>query len=165
MLSGPLVVFLLEQLQGLGCAVDREKFINCQTCEQGIGAGFRPAQGGDAADIVLCGNRVENLIHAEQLVTHELIHAYDECRAKVRWDDCVHHACSEIRAASLSGECSFDSELGRGYLKFRKHHEECVKRRVLLSLAPNPACKEPLAAFEKAWSTCSKDYAPFTKIP
>jgi hypothetical protein len=25
-----------------------------------------------------------------------LIHAYDQCRAKVDWTDCNHHACSEV---------------------------------------------------------------------
>ena len=38
-------------------------------------------------------------------LTHELVHAYDHCRAKnLDWTDCQHHACSEIRAAALSGE-------------------------------------------------------------
>lgn len=32
-----------------------------------------------------------------QVVIHELIHAYDECRAKnLDWTNCAHHACSEV---------------------------------------------------------------------
>ena len=42
---------------------------------------------------------------AELTLTHELIHAYDHCRAYMNWSNCVHHACSEIRAANLSGDC------------------------------------------------------------
>lgn len=43
----------------------------------------------------------EEIDHA---LTHELVHAYDHCRAKnIDWTDCRHHACSEIRAAMLSG--------------------------------------------------------------
>jgi inner membrane protease ATP23 len=38
-------------------------------------------------------------------LTHELVHAYDHCRAYVDWTNCVHHACSEVRAANLSGDC------------------------------------------------------------
>lgn len=39
---------------------------------------------------------------------HEMIHAYDHCRAKdLDWNSCRHHACSEIRAAVLSGDCTF----------------------------------------------------------
>ena len=37
-------------------------------------------------------------------LTHELVHAYDHCRAvNLDWTNCQHHACSEIRAAALSG--------------------------------------------------------------
>lgn len=44
----------------------------------------------------------EEINHA---LTHELVHAYDHCRAKnLDWTNCQHHACSEIRAAALSGE-------------------------------------------------------------
>lgn len=45
------------------------------------------------------------LLRAELTLTHELVHAYDHCRAFVDWSNCVHHACSEIRAAHLSGDC------------------------------------------------------------
>lgn len=32
-----------------------------------------------------------------QVVIHELIHAYDDCRAaNLDWADCAHHACSEV---------------------------------------------------------------------
>lgn len=40
----------------------------------------------------------------DNALTHELIHAYDHCRAaSLDWASLEHHACSEIRAASLSG--------------------------------------------------------------
>jgi hypothetical protein len=43
----------------------------------------------------------EEISHA---LTHELVHAYDHCRARnLDWTNCQHHACSEIRAATLSG--------------------------------------------------------------
>ena len=32
-----------------------------------------------------------------QVVIHELIHAYDDCRAaNLDWTNCAHHACSEV---------------------------------------------------------------------
>jgi len=35
-----------------------------------------------------------------QVVIHELIHAYDDCRvANLDWADCAHHACSEVHIA------------------------------------------------------------------
>lgn len=31
-------------------------------------------------------------------LTHELLHAYDHCRAaNLNWTNCEHHACSEVR--------------------------------------------------------------------
>lgn len=33
----------------------------------------------------------------DQVVIHELIHAYDDCRAaNLDWANCAHHACSEV---------------------------------------------------------------------
>lgn len=51
--------------------------------------------------LLLRRSRQEEISHA---LTHELVHAYDHCRAaSLDWSDCRHHACSEIRAAMLSG--------------------------------------------------------------
>ena len=34
------------------------------------------------------------------MVIHELIHAYDDCRAaNLDWANCAHHACSEVRVS------------------------------------------------------------------
>ena len=52
--------------------------------------------------------------HNRNPVTLLQVHAFDDCRAKVDWSNCVHHACSEIRAANLSGDCSFMQEMMRG---------------------------------------------------
>lgn len=38
-------------------------------------------------------------------VIHELIHAYDVCRAKINYNDCKQYACLEIRAAALRLVC------------------------------------------------------------
>ena len=31
-----------------------------------------------------------------QTLTHELVHAYDQCRAKINFDSCYHYACTEV---------------------------------------------------------------------
>ena len=37
--------------------------------------------------------------HFENTLIHELIHAYDVCRVKkFDWKNCLHHACTEVRA-------------------------------------------------------------------
>lgn len=47
--------------------------------------------------IVVCGNRTEMQDDVNQAITHELIHAFDDCRAaNLDWTDCAHHACSEV---------------------------------------------------------------------
>eukprot|EP00960_Hanusia_phi_P011310 330485-Hanusia_phi.AAC.1 len=109
----------MEHMAKRGCPVD-ESFFHVRHCDEKVGGGFDESasrQGG----VVLCHNHLRNYSHtgllaceasarsqlAEMTMTHELIHAYDHCRAYVDWSNCVHHACSEIRAANLSGDCKW----------------------------------------------------------
>ncbi|GFP94511.1 probable serine/threonine-protein phosphatase 2a regulatory subunit b'' subunit ton2 [Phtheirospermum japonicum] len=47
--------------------------------------------------IVVCSNRLQIQDEVTQVVIHELIHAYDECRAaNLDWSNCAHHACREV---------------------------------------------------------------------
>jgi len=86
--------------------------------------------------VVLCENHSLSQSDVNDVVTHELIHAYDHCRAKVDWDDCVHHACSEIRAANLSGDCFFGKEVRRipfahrGYIRAERPTAHMTSSRV-----------------------------------
>lgn len=49
------------------------------------------------SQIVVCSNHMELQDDVNQVVIHELIHAYDECRAaNLDWSNCAHHACSEV---------------------------------------------------------------------
>jgi inner membrane protease ATP23 len=118
--------------------------------------------------ITVCSNYLTIQDEVNQVVIHELIHAYDECRAKnLDWTNCAHHACSEIRAGHLSGDCHFKRELLRGFIKLRGHEQECIKRRVLKSLRGNPYCSEVAAkdAMEAVWDTCYNDTKPFDRAP
>ena len=104
-------------------------------------------------------------------LAHELIHAYDQARAKVDWTDLKHHACSEIRASSMSGDCSFSREWNRQnglYSGITGKHQECVKRRAALSVAMNPYCKnkeEAVKAVNSVFEHCYNDTMPFDKNP
>jgi hypothetical protein len=79
-------------------------------------------------------------------VVHELIHAYDACRVELEPHNCNHIACTEIRAANLSGDCDFGVELSRRKLsmltegKLAGIQQSCVHRRAELSLAMHEAC-------------------------
>lgn len=74
----------------------------------------------------------------------------------------------QVRAASLSGDCSFTQELLRGNLGITGQHQKCVRRRAQLSVAMNPACQLPgaaKAAVDACFDECFRDTAPFDRIP
>lgn len=46
---------------------------------------------------MVCSNHMSIQDEVNQVVIHELIHAYDDCRAaNLDWANCAHHACSEV---------------------------------------------------------------------
>ncbi|XP_010240036.1 mitochondrial inner membrane protease ATP23 isoform X2 [Brachypodium distachyon] len=92
---------------------------------------------------------------------------YASNHGNVDWNNCAHHACSEIRANHLSGNCHFKQELLRGIMKIRGHEPECVKRRALLSVNLNPNCSEKASedAVKAVWDICYNDTRPFDKAP
>jgi inner membrane protease ATP23 len=102
-------------------------------------------------------------------LVHELIHAYDHCRAAtLDWSACQHHACSEIRAATLSGDCTFRQEAARGNWTLRAGAQACAARRAALSVAMNPHCAGPgvaRKAVDAVFDKCFADTAPFDRIP
>ncbi|KAK6928427.1 Peptidase M76, ATP23 [Dillenia turbinata] len=87
--------------------------------------------------------------------------------ANLNWSNCSHHACSEIRAGHLRGDCHYKRELLRGYIKMRGHEQDCVRRRVMKSLTANPYCSEAAVkdAMEAVWEICYKDTKPFDRAP
>jgi len=147
-----------------GCPVSRS-FFKVEPCADAVGGGFRPPDG-----VVLCHNHLPRAVDVTQAMAHELIHAYDHCRAAdLDWAALDHHACSEVRAASLSGDCSFANEVMRGHAGVRGQHQACARRRAALSVAMNPACvggpREAEAAVDRVFDACFADTAPFDRIP
>lgn len=175
-----------------GCEVKRS-FFRVENCSAQAGGGFRPPDGVGLPDlfcccdadhdfpgkrviwksdivlqVILCHNHLLSQQEVNHALTHELLHAYDHCRAaNVDWHNCEHHACSEIRAASLSGDCNYKQELLRGNYGIRKQHQVCVRRRAELSLSMNPSCQglRGRLAVDKVFDACLKDTAPFDRIP
>eukprot|EP00850_Spirogloea_muscicola_P014950 SM000111S18773 [mRNA] locus=s111:13144:14977:- [translate_table: standard] len=160
--KSPMVKFVVAAMEKAGCAVGRG-FFRAEVCDLDAGGGFRPEAG-----VVVCSNHVLYQDEVDTALAHELIHAYDFCRAaNLDWANCLHHACSEIRAANLSGDCHYKREMLRGNTRMRGQHQICVKRRAQLSVAMNSNCEARAAhdAVEAAWPTCYKDTAPFDQIP
>ena len=86
------------------------------------------------------------------------------------WMDLTQHACTEIRAASLSGDCSFRRELDRGNInpvRIAGAGQRCVRRRAQLSVSMHPHCPDPETAAKavaRAWEWCYPDMAPFDEV-
>ncbi|VVA96319.1 unnamed protein product [Arabis nemorensis] len=152
----------MEQMEKSGCRVG-DNFVKAVVCTGPMAGCFTKGTG-----ISVCSNYLTIQDEVNQVVIHHLIHAYDECRAKnLDWTNCAHHACTEIRANHLSGDCHFKRELLRGFIKVRGHEQECIKRRVLKSLRGNPHCSDIAAkdAMEAVWDTCYNDTKPFDRAP
>ncbi|KAI4348239.1 hypothetical protein L6164_008986 [Bauhinia variegata] len=160
-LKTPMVKFLREHLEKAGCPV-RDDFFKATNCTTAASGGYTPGLG-----ITFCSNVLRFQDEVNQVMIHELIHAFDECHAKVDWSNCAHHACSEIRANHLSGDCHFKRELLRGHMKLRGHEQDCVRRRVMKSMAVNPDCSQAASkeAMEAVWDICYNDTKPFDRAP
>jgi len=120
-------------------------------------------------DIFLCQQNIQNETHARESIAHELIHAIDMCRTKMDpINNCIHMACTEIRAENLAGECHWVRELQRGRMgtNFVGHGAECVKRRAIRSVKANPNCAEKADEYvDAAFDRCFKDTFPFDRHP
>lgn len=120
-------------------------------------------------EIYLCQQHLRNESHAHEAMVHELIHAVDMCRTKMDpIKNCIHLACTEIRAENLSGECHWLRELQSGRLvtDFSGHGAKCVKRRAELSVKANPNCADKAAEYvDAAFERCYKDTFPFDRHP
>eukprot|EP01060_Flectonema_neradi_P001688 TRINITY_DN11021_c3_g1_i1.p1 TRINITY_DN11021_c3_g1~~TRINITY_DN11021_c3_g1_i1.p1 ORF type:complete len:268 (+),score=41.04 TRINITY_DN11021_c3_g1_i1:89-805(+) len=171
------IKFLLQELELMGkkMTLDNIKCVgrNKGTTISGQGgylwrevAGSQLQQG----DIAISSRNARDLRQVSASLRHELIHAFDDARANVDPTNCLHHACSEIRAARLSGECSISEEIlrGNGMMSATTYSigEQCVRRRAALSVSQNPHCSScSEASVEKVWDKCLSDTAPYMKFP
>lgn len=166
----PTVRFMAQQISKLNgnssgqvLPFDESKIV-CDACPEWRSGGFHPELG-----ILLCQNRIRDKWHLEDTLAHELVHYFDNLKWQVDWLNLKHHACSEIRASSLSGECRFSEEFHRRGFGFTiaKGHQECVKRRATLSVMGNPQCKDENQAkktVDEVWDSCFNDTRPFDEI-
>eukprot|EP00658_Telonema_sp_P-2_P049388 TRINITY_DN3755_c0_g1_i1.p1 TRINITY_DN3755_c0_g1~~TRINITY_DN3755_c0_g1_i1.p1 ORF type:complete len:232 (+),score=53.75 TRINITY_DN3755_c0_g1_i1:90-785(+) len=161
--ENPMVKFMMTALQKAGCSWEVDKF-KCITCSAPVEAGY------DQRDekIKICGNNVHGYNAVCVVMAHELLHAFDACRAHTDWSNLQHHACTEIRASNLSGECKWGQEVLRGMTSFQRQHQACVRRRAVLSVKMNPNCADEAAAqaaVAHVWDKCYNDPAPFDRVP
>ncbi|XP_004861215.1 mitochondrial inner membrane protease ATP23 homolog isoform X2 [Heterocephalus glaber] len=135
--TNPYVKLLLDAMKHSGCAVNKERHFSCEDCNGNVSGGFDAS----SSQIVLCQNNICNQAHMNRVVTHELIHAFDHCRAHVNWFTNVRHlACSEVRAANLSGECSLVNEIFRLHFGLKRHHQPVPTCLGHMSSLPSNLC-------------------------
>lgn len=178
--SNRFVKFMLHSLERAGCPVrhpstncnnghhpadgvnNSGSMLMCRHCDADVGGGFQEDGG-----IVLCSNHILSQDHASVTLVHEMVHAFDQCRAHIDWSNCTHHACSEIRAAALSGDCDWLREVNRGHMRLGGQFKRCIKRRAEISVRMNRNCTPLQAreAVERAFEACYNDTAPFERIP
>ncbi|KAG5463992.1 hypothetical protein LSCM1_00171 [Leishmania martiniquensis] len=116
-------------------------------------------------------SRLEHLLAASQRpvldqvernIRHELVHAFDDARGVIESSDCLHQACSEIRAARLSGDCFVGQEMRKGRFNFFESGQQCVRRRAVVAVDRNPVCRGfSERAVDTVFSKCYSDYEPF----
>ncbi|XP_062850760.1 mitochondrial inner membrane protease ATP23 homolog [Trichomycterus rosablanca] len=162
--TNPYAKLLLGAMKNSGCSINKDRHFSCEDCDGIVSGGFDAT----TSQIVLCQNNIHQQAHMNRVVTHELIHAFDHCRAHVDWFDNTRHlACSEIRAASLSGDCSFSNELARFNFGLKQHHQKCVRSRAMRSILAvrNVTPEEAEKVVNEVFDTCYNDHAPFGRIP
>ncbi|PWN90041.1 hypothetical protein FA10DRAFT_259954 [Acaromyces ingoldii] len=138
-----------------------------ETCHPKMAGGFAPGEPQSQSHILICTNRIMSKKHLEHTLSHEMVHWFDHCRFLVDWNDLRHLACSEIRAASLSGDCSWGREVTRREYAFTKQHQACARRRAILSVQAHPNCKdhaEAERAVDEVWTGCFADTRPFDEL-
>eukprot|EP00747_Dinoflagellata_sp_TGD_P185667 gnl/TRDRNA2_/TRDRNA2_42319_c0_seq1.p1 gnl/TRDRNA2_/TRDRNA2_42319_c0~~gnl/TRDRNA2_/TRDRNA2_42319_c0_seq1.p1 ORF type:complete len:224 (+),score=21.39 gnl/TRDRNA2_/TRDRNA2_42319_c0_seq1:107-778(+) len=157
------VKILVNALSAMKAPVD----LVCVRCPTDVRhrAGYSPKHN----RVWMCANHLWNPFEFRRVLAHELVHAFDFARARVDPSNCVHVACTELRAWNLSGECDlwtrwFDF-LGEDMIN-RK--QRCIRDQALASLTENERCRDPLvarAALDEAFEPCFRDHWPFTTKP
>ena len=165
-LADPIVIYLLTCLKKSGCPLSR-KAIRCGTIpgeKMDLTSGFFDARGG----IIINEACIDSGIQLTDTIRHELIHALDYCRTNLNSLEPAKRACSEIRAASLSGECKWSREFMRGNVglrNIRNLFQDCVRRRSIISLSSDPDVENAKDLVDKYLDICISDTTPFIDIP
>lgn len=171
-LSSRKVRFLFNSLAELNNVIfNPEKFVQCVHCDEPLNA-FALITPENKSIIGICQNFIKDEVTTQNSVVHELVHIYDQTRAHVDLNNCIHVACTETRAAALSGECTQDREQERGLLSpFQAspgHFKQCVWRKAMNSLKFQPLCNQPEVcekAMKFSFDRCLSDQSPFYALP
>lgn len=155
---------LFHALLSHGCSFDLDRHVACELNDTNRRGGFDRS----TCQIVLYP---ENLHSFEEFCTifeHELIHAYDYCRINIDFNNPYHLACTEIRAASLSKQCSLFSHFSTSSTPFllKNQHAACVKNqaRESMKICTDLSRKKIDEIINDVFIRCYNDTEPFYEI-
>ena len=130
--SNPSIHRLLQALASRGCPFDFHRHLTCELNGENRRGGFDRS----TCQIILFPENLHSTREFCTILHHELIHAYDYCRANIDFHNPSHLACTEIRAASLSNQCSLFHHFSSSSRPFliKNQHQTCVKNLARESL-------------------------------
>lgn len=159
--SSPMVKLMMAALNSSGCPVDISRHIACEPCNRGVTGGYDPTLN----QIVICYNQCSSKSMMDGVLGHELLHAWDYCRANLDFDNVRHVACTEIRAANLF-HCSIMSGFIAGSVSLTnlsKAHSRCVKQKAvasILAVRPQMDPREAWKVVDSVFDKCYNDLEP-----
>ena len=155
---------LLTALESSGCRFNLDRHVACepnQSSDQHVRGGFDQT----TCQIVLYPERMHSLGEFCTILQHELVHALDYCRVHLDFKNPFHLACTEIRAAALSDQCSLFQHVSTSSRPYRwkNQHANCVKNRTKQSME---ICTDlPRARIDEiiddVFPRCYRDTDPF----
>lgn len=109
-----MIKHLMRAIKERGCTVPSD-FLMCAPCAGGkarpaIAGGFVHEKGQEK--VVIC-EEVASRKLARRTLVHELIHAYDACRAHLDFDNIYHVACTEVSACDELARAALTADSGR----------------------------------------------------
>ncbi|XP_041348274.1 mitochondrial inner membrane protease ATP23 homolog [Gigantopelta aegis] len=163
--KNPMVKLMMRALKSRGCEVNLRRHISCEKCLQRVNGGFDPT----TSQIVVCQNTATKRSILCSVLAHELIHAFDLCRAKLDFENLEHLACTEIRASNFT-HCSYLAAVSAGDASpfhIKQRHVECVKNKALLSvlMVRNISREEGMEIVNRVFDKCYRDLEPFGRYP
>lgn len=127
----PMILELIDKVRGEGCATPTVVCDDCWRSQHGL---FECSGRADGSGIItICANNHPVAFHICETLRHEYVHALDSCNSGECFDvmdqSCAGLACSEIRAAMVSGECC---KGGSAYNE-GETYEQCVRSQAKAS--------------------------------
>lgn len=93
-ISQSRVQFLTNALSKAGCPVDMDKLVQCVHCDQEVAGTFLIEK--DKPVVYACANHIKRQWQFNDMLAHEMVHAYDTCTTTVDVNNCQQHACAEV---------------------------------------------------------------------